>query len=74
MKSIHHEEHVRIGLNILHFRKMRGLTQLQLAELANYSRNYIQQIETASASPSVDALLDIAKALDIPVEKLFQDR
>lgn len=63
-----------MGLNILYFRKLRGLTQDQLAELANYSRNHIQQIETANAFPSVDALIDIADALEIPIARLFEVR
>lgn len=74
MDSKHRKEYVRIGLNILSYRKERGLTQLQLAELASYSRNHIQQIETAGAIPSVEALLDIAEALGVPVGKLFEVR
>lgn len=66
--------YVQIGLNILHYRKIRGWTQEKLAEKASYSRNHIQQIETAAAIPSVDALLDIAEALNIPICKLFEFR
>lgn len=72
MSTNHHDVYTQIGLNILYYRKAQGLTQQQLAELANYSRNHIQQIETAAAIPSVDALLDIADALKVPVEKLFR--
>lgn len=49
------------------------MTQLQLAEAANYSLNHIQQIETAKTTPSVEALLDIADALEVPVTELFAD-
>ena len=74
MEDKHRQAFVQIGLNILYYRKAQGLTQMQLAELASFSRNHIQQIETASATPSVEALLDIAEALKIPVEKLFEAR
>jgi len=36
------------------------------------SMQFLQRIETAAASCSVDTLIDIAKALDIPLYKLFE--
>ncbi len=62
---------VKIGLNILYYRKERRLTQAQLAEDCNSSEHHIQRIETAAAGCSVDMLIDIAKALNIPLYKLF---
>ena len=63
-----------IGLNILHYRKEQGLTQMQLAEMCDLSKNYIQRIETANCSCTVDTLIDIAEALKIPLVKLFEFR
>ena len=74
MDNDHRKAITTIGLNILHYRKEKGYTQQQLAEMTSYSKNHIQQIETAKATPSVIELLDIAKALDIPVSKLFESR
>ena len=74
MEKKHGDIYARVGLNILYYRKKQGLTQLQLAEAANYSLNHIQQIETAKTTPSVEALLDIADALEVPVTKFFADR
>jgi len=74
MDEYHQKALVQIGLNILYYRKEKGYTQQQLAELISYSKNHVQQIETAKATPSVFILLDIAKALDIPVSKLFEFR
>lgn len=74
MESKHYKTYVKIGLNIMYNRKEQGITQMQLAEMTSYSRNHIQQIETACAVPSVDALLDIAGALRVPIEKLFESR
>lgn len=71
MDDKHWKIYTQIGLNILYYRKERGLTQQQLADLISYSKNHIQQIETANAVPSVRALIDIADALGIPLEKLF---
>ncbi len=64
----------QIGLNILYYRKQRGFTQTQLAELTNYSRNQIQRVESAYSAPSVAILYDIANALEIPVEKLLENK
>lgn len=61
-----------IGLNILHYRKEQGMTQMQLAEKCGLSRNYIQRIETAACSCTLDTLIDIAEALNVPLKKLFE--
>ena len=74
MNERHHEDFRRIGLNILYYRKQKGITQQKLAEMTSYSKNHIQKIETAMASPSVEALLDIAEALEISPAKLFEIR
>lgn len=63
-----------IGLNILHYRKERGFTQMQLAEKCGISRNYMQRIETAASACTVNTLIDIADALDVPLKKLFEFR
>lgn len=72
MPNRYEEAYNKIGINILYYRKSKGLTQEELAELSNYSRNHIQQIETGKTAPSVALLLDVAAALEIPVYKLFQ--
>ncbi len=74
MKNIHFDVWLGIGLNILHYRKEQGMTQMQLAERCNLSRNHIQRIETAASSCSLDTLIDIAEALRIPLKKLFEFR
>lgn len=71
MEEKYHDVFAHIGLKMMFYRKQRGLTQAQLAELTSFSRNHIQQIETARAVPSVAALLDIAKALGISIVDLF---
>ncbi len=74
MDEFHKKALTTIGLNILYYRKEKGYTQQQLAEKTSYSKNHIQQIETAKATPSVIALLDIAEALEVPPSKLFENR
>ena len=74
MRNENFDTWLAIGLNILHYRKEQGLTQMQLAEKCDLSRNHIQRIETAACSCTVDTLIDIAAALNIPLKKLFEFR
>ncbi len=74
MKIRHYDIWVKIGLNILHYRKEQRLTQAQLAEICGdgVSTNHIQRVETGTAGCSVDTLIDIAAALGVPLHKLFE--
>ena len=66
-----------IGLNIAYYRKLKGMTQMRLAEEVNISRTHMSNIEAPNmpTSISLDTLLDIADALDIPASNLlFFDR
>ncbi len=74
MKNKHFDTWLQIGLNILHYRKEQGLTQMQLAEKCDISRNHMQRIETAASSCTLDTLMDIADALNVPLYKLFEFR
>lgn len=71
MKNRNFDTWLAIGLNILHYRKEQALTQEQLAEKCGISRTYIQKIETAASSCTLDTIMDICSALDIPLKKIF---
>lgn len=71
MDMQHYKEWVKIGLNILYYRKEQRLTQEDLAEACGKNRTFIQRIETGVSSCSLDTLIDIAQALNIPLYKLF---
>ena len=51
-------------------RKFRGMTQDDLANAAGLSRPYLTEIETGRKEGSIRTLKAIAKALDVPLEKL----
>lgn len=57
------------GLRAL--RADRKLTQAQLAELVGVTRKTVNTIENGVFVPSTVIALKMAKALDVPVEKLF---
>lgn len=67
------QEYKMIGLNIAYYRKLKGFTQLQLAESINISRTHMSNIEAPNmpTSVSLDTLMDIADTLEIPVETLL---
>lgn len=62
-----------IGLNIAYYRKLQGLTQLQLAEKIDISRTHMSNIEAPNmpTSVSLEVLLSIAKELELPAYKLL---
>ena len=59
-----------IGLKIKIERVKRGLSQEQLAELADLSRPTIGAIERGERSPSFDSVEAIAEAFGMPVQEL----
>ena len=67
------QKYKMLGLNIAYYRKLKGLTQLQLAESINISRTHMSNIEAPNmpTSISLETLMDIADALEIPVESLL---
>lgn len=66
----------QLGLTIAYYRKLRGLTQLQLAEYVNLSRTHISNLEAPNmpTSISLEKLFDISDILDVPIKDLFEFR
>lgn len=66
----------QLGLNISYYRKLRNLTQMDLAEFTDLSRTHISNIEAPNmkTSISLDTLFRIADVLQIPVKALFDFR
>ena len=77
MKSVYAEQYRQIGLKIAHYRKLRGLTQEELAEQVGLTPAYIGHLEAPNISKalSLDTLFDIAAALDVAPQKFltFED-
>ena len=74
MKRKHYDEYRKLGLNISYYRKERGLSQMQLADEVDISRTHMSRIENNDCAVSLDVIFSIAKALDVPVVKLFDFR
>lgn len=74
MQKQQHEKYKHLGLNIAYFRKEKGLSQSQLAEMVNVSRTHMSRIETADCAVSLDVVFDICDALCVKPSKMFDFR
>ena len=77
MKLIYESEYRQLGLKIAYYRKLRGLTQEELAEKIDRTPAFIGHVEAPNINKAVslDTLFDIAVVLNIPVHKflMFDD-
>lgn len=63
----------KFGRNIKYYRKKNRLTQEKLAELSDFSVNYIGMIERGERNSSHLTVYKIADVLNIRVNALFED-
>jgi len=72
----HENRYLQLGLNIAYYRKLKGLTQMQLAEIINISRTHMSNIEAPRMikSVSLDVLFNLAEALGTEPGKLLEIR
>lgn len=73
MKIEFQTEYMELGLKIAYYRKLRGYTQEQLAELIDRSPAFIGHVEAPNINKAVslDTLFDIARVLEVPAYKFF---
>lgn len=67
-----HERLKTLGLNIKFARIKKGVSQEELAEMADTSRTTISFIETARQNPTILKVIDIARALEVDIEELVR--
>ena len=71
------EKYRVLGLKIAYYRKKRGYTQEQFAELIDMSWSFISQVEANNGKKikgvSLETLFTISEVLDVPVEKFFSE-
>ena len=68
------KKYFNLGLNIAFYRKLRGYTQMQLAELVDIDRSHISAIELANVGVSLDVVFKICEVLNITEKELFDFR
>ena len=65
---------IRVGLNLQALRRMRGLSQEELADRAGVHQTYLSGVERGRRNPSLVVLARLAGALDVPLGDLVRDR
>lgn len=65
---------MELAEKIKHYRKQRGLTQNELAELLGCSAANISQYEAGKRNPKIGTLAKIAAALNIDLKLLSQEK
>ena len=77
MKPAYELKYLQIGLKIAYYRKLRGLTQEELAERIDRTPAFVGHVEAPNIckAVSLDTLFDIAAVLDVPAYKflLFEE-
>lgn len=65
---------IKIGLKISYYRKLRGMTQEELAEACGLSAGYISQLEGPNSyfCPSLKTLFIISEVLNVPAYKFLK--
>ena len=61
----------RVAANIRRLRLERGLSQEEVAELAEFHRTYVSQLERCVTNISIDGLERLAEALDVDITVLL---
>lgn len=74
MQNKYYKDYKNLGMNIAYYRKLRGISQEKLSEMANISRTHMSRIETADCAVSLDVVFALAEALQIEQYKLFQNK
>lgn len=62
-----------IGKRLRKIRVEQGLTTIELGMRANISQGMISRIENDRANPTIDKVVSIARALNVPVSKLLDE-
>ncbi len=62
-----------MALRIKTLREAKGLTQLQLGDMAGLSRSQLSEIENEKKPVNTLRLTSIARSLGVSVEELFED-
>ena len=67
------DEFRQLSLNISYYRKKKGLSQQELAEILGISHNHLGQIEAPNIARafSIKILFDLANVLDVKLSALF---
>ena len=61
----------KVGQRIVELRSQKGWSQSDLARACNKDRQALEKLENGKVNPTLYTLLEISKALEIPLSKLI---
>lgn len=64
----------KFGKNVRLFREAKGWSQDKLSEMSGLHRTYISGIECGVRNPTIKIVYEVAKALEIKVSQLFEEK
>jgi len=74
MREKYAHQYKEIGLKIAYYRKLKGYSQMELAELIDVSRTHLSNIEAPNKATSIslDLLFRISEVLEIDTKCFFE--
>ena len=66
-------DYISMGMRIRDRRTRAGMSQEKLAEKTSLRRSYISYVENGKKSISLEAVVEICNALEMPIEDLMVD-
>lgn len=62
----------KVGQRIVELRSQKGWSQSDLARACNKDRQALEKLENGKVNPTIYSLLEISKALEVPLEMLVK--
>ena len=74
-RKLTNEQLIKIGSKILYYRRIRKMTQLELATAVGISESYLSKIERGknNSISSLGIFLNIVKELNVKIEDIVED-
>ena len=63
----------KLGAKIVYFRKLKAITQKEMAEQVGVSRQYLSRLEHGQCECSLEMIYNLASLLNVEPEELIKD-
>ena len=63
----------KLGAKIVYFRKLKAITQKEVAEQMGVSRQYLSRLEHGQCECSLDMIYSLSGVLNVEPEELIKD-